>query len=60
MDESDNEKIYQTTKLCNILTCTQITLRLYGIMGIVQSNISAKFDYYDFENLYNTKIIWIY
>ena len=50
----DDERLYQITKMCNIVTCMQITLSLYGIMGIVQSNVSHKFDYYDFENLYNS------
>ena len=41
-------KGYQITKLCNIITCMQSTLSLYGVMGI---------DYYDFENLYQPKIV---
>ena len=49
----EDERIFQICKMCNILTCIQITLGLYGYMGIVQSNVSAHFDYYDFENLYN-------
>ena len=49
----EDEKIFQIAKMCNILTCIQVTLALYGYMGIVQSNVSAYFDFYDFENVYN-------
>jgi len=53
----DDERLFQTAKLCNILTCIRCTLALYGEMGLVQTNLSAKFDVTDMENIYNT---WMY
>eukprot|EP01084_Bolivina_argentea_P282887 484349_1 len=47
----DDERLYQTTKLINILLLIKSTLYLYGDIGVVQTNVPSEFEITDLENL---------
>jgi len=49
--DMDEDKIFDITKMINILCIIKSTLALYGDIGVVQSTVPSNFSLYDFEHL---------